>query len=101
MFLIDLFSSPRSQAPLVEVLNIGTGEGTSVLEIVASFEEVSGRRLDYSVGERRAGDIAEIYADATRSLELLGWRADRSITDALRDAWNWEQFLAEQGQRSG
>ena len=76
-----------------ETVNIGRGEGTSVLEIIHTFEEISGRTLIWKFGPRRAGDIPEIYADVSKSHQLLNWQATRTVEDAVRDAWNWELRL--------
>ena len=77
----------------LDVFNIGTGKGTSVLEMVRSFMDVSGLNLPYKLGERRPGDITEIFANVEKSKGELGWSAQRTVEDALRDAWNWEQQL--------
>ncbi|MCK6694967.1 MAG: UDP-glucose 4-epimerase GalE [Thermoanaerobaculia bacterium] len=76
-----------------DVFNIGTGLGHSVLELVRTFENLSGRRLNYRIGPRRAGDITAVYADATKAWEQLGWSAKRSLREALEDAWRWQQQL--------
>lgn len=76
-------------------MNIGTGTGTTVLEVIHVFEKVSNEKLNYQIGPRRAGDVVEIYANATKSKEMLDWKAKRSIEDAVRDAWNWELALNE------
>lgn len=76
-----------------EVLNIGRGEGASVLEIIHIFEEISGQNLNWSFGPRRSGDIAEIFADVAKAKQVLGWQAKRTVKDAVIDAWNWEQRL--------
>lgn len=80
-------------APLCEVFNIGTGRGNSVLEVVRTFEEVSGAKVPYVIGPRRPGDVAQVFADTTRSHTVLAWRATLSLADALRDAWNWQVSL--------
>lgn len=74
-----------------EVVNVGTGQGSSVLEIIHTFEKVSNRQLNWKFGERRIGDVEQIYADVTKAKKLLNWSAQRSMEDAVRDAWNWEQ----------
>lgn len=79
---------------LLEAVNIGTGEGTSVLEIVKAFERITGQALPHVIGPRRAGDVIEIYANAAKGKELLGWNARLTIEDAIRDAWAWENYLA-------
>lgn len=76
-----------------DFINIGTGTGTSVLEIVNTFEKVSGQKLNYKIGPRRAGDVEQIYASVDKSVEVLKWKTELSVEDALRDAWNWQQGL--------
>ena len=88
---IEWLSSKKTG--LVENVNIGTGTGTSVLEIIQSFEEISGIKLNWKYGERREGDVIEIYADARKSLALLNWKAIRTVNDAIEDSWNWELKL--------
>ena len=82
----------QGSVPL-DVFNIGTGKGTSVLEMVETFNAVSGRELPYKLGDRRPGDITEIFANVEKSEAELGWKAQRTVEEALRDAWNWEQQL--------
>ena len=77
-----------------EAVNLGTGHGTSVLEIVHAFEKASGRRVPYRIAGRRPGDIATCYADCTRAKELFGWSASRTIDDMCRDAWNFAKHHA-------
>ncbi|MFT5778990.1 MAG: UDP-glucose 4-epimerase [Crocinitomicaceae bacterium] len=79
--------------PGFEIMNVGTGKGTSVLEIIHTFEKVSGTQLNWAFGDRRAGDVEQIYADTSKAKELMGWQATKSMEDAVRDAWNWEQKL--------
>lgn len=86
-----------SHPPEVEFINIGTGKGTSVLEMIETFESVSGEKLAWKFGPRRAGDVVEIYANALKSKKQLKWEAQLSIRDAVRDAWNWEQQLKKNG----
>lgn len=76
-----------------EVVNVGTGMGSSVLEIIHTFEEVSGLKINWKFGERRAGDVPEIYADTKKAFDLLGWKPEKSLTDAVTDAWNWEKNI--------
>jgi UDP-glucose 4-epimerase len=80
---------------LLENINIGTGKGTSVKEIIQTFKEETGVALNWQFGPRRAGDVVEIYANATKAEKLLGWKSELSIADAVRDAWNWEQYLSK------
>ena len=87
------FLNARAEG-LLEVVNIGTGQGTSVFEIVSAFEAYTGQALPHVVGPRRAGDVIEIYANANKAAEMLGWKARLGIEDAIRDAWAWENYLA-------
>ena len=73
-----------------KVYNVGTGRGTSVLELVKAFETASGREIPYQITPRRPGDIAACYADPGLAEAELGWRAELTIEDACRDAWNWQ-----------
>jgi len=72
-----------------EAVNLGTGNGTSVLEIVKAFEKASGRPVPYKICPRRAGDIATCFADTEKASKLLGWKATRNIDDMCRDGWNF------------
>ena len=71
-------------------INLGTGTGTSVLELVTAFSEVSGQKIPYQFADRRAGDIASCYASANKAKTLLGWEATLSITDMCQDTWRWQ-----------
>ncbi|MEQ8423670.1 MAG: UDP-glucose 4-epimerase GalE [Cyclobacteriaceae bacterium] len=75
--------------------NVGTGVGVSVLQLVKEFIEVTGMKLKYEIGPRRAGDVVKTYADATKAQKELGWSARYSTKDALRDAWEWEKRLRQ------
>jgi UDP-glucose 4-epimerase len=79
-----------------EVLNLGTGRGISVLEIVRTFEESTGQRVNYRIYPRRPGDIAQVYADSTLANRELEWGADTHLGDTLRSAWNWEKYIRQQ-----
>ena len=74
----------------VEVFNLGTGVGYSVLDMVNTFSRVNGVDVPYRIVERRPGDIAECYADPTKAREVLGWHAELSLEDMVRDSWNWQ-----------
>lgn len=84
----------QDRPAFAEVFNVGTGRGVSVLEAIRAFEEASGKPLNYRVGARRPGDIEKIWADTTRCRQVLGFEATRTIEQAMRDAWNWQQRLA-------
>jgi len=76
--------------PGLLVCNLGTGRGYSVLEVVKAFEAASGRPVPYQVVSRRAGDIAECYADPAYAGKVLGWKAELGLDEMCRDAWNWQ-----------
>ena len=73
-------------------INLGTGKGTSVLELITAFSKVSGQDIPYQFAARRAGDIASCYASADKAKELLGWEAKLSITEICQDTWNWQSM---------
>jgi len=75
----------------VEAINLGTGRGYSVLEVVTAFENASGVRIPYRIAARRPGDVAACYADPTKASELLGWRAEKGIDEMCADAWRWQK----------
>ena len=76
-----------------EVYNIGTGKGTSVLEVVSTFETVTGVKLNYSFVDRRKGDIVSAYASTNKAKEVLGWQPELTLKDALLSAWKWEKKI--------
>ena len=75
-------------------VNLGTGCGYSVLDMVRAFEKASGRPVPYAIVDRRPGDVAACYADPALAENLLGWKAKRGIEEMCRDGWNWQQNLA-------
>lgn len=76
-----------------EVFNIGTGKGSSVLGIISAFENVTGQKLNYNIGPRRAGDIVQIFGDVQKSNNELGWKANLDINEMMRSAWEWEKYI--------
>jgi UDP-glucose 4-epimerase len=74
-----------------EVFNLGTGKGYSVLEVIKAFEEVSKKKLNYEIVERRDGDVPKLYADAKLAEEKLEWKANKSLEEMIASAWQWEQ----------
>lgn len=76
-----------------ETFNVGTGKGSTVLEVIQSFEKVSGKELNYKYAPRREGDVIQAYADTTKANNDLGWKAERNLDDAMLSAWKWEQKL--------
>ena len=77
----------------VEVFNLGTGRGLSVLELISLFEKATGVKVPYEIVSRREGDIEQVWADPKKANEVLGWRADTPIEDVLLSAWNWEKRI--------
>jgi UDP-glucose 4-epimerase len=80
-----------SNKPGLNIWNLGTGKGYSVLEVVKAFEKASGQKIPYQITPRRAGDIAECYADPKKALNELGWSAKHGIEEMCADSWNWQQ----------
>ncbi len=76
-----------------EIFNVGTGTGSSVLEVIASFEKAAGKKLNYKIVDRRAGDIISAYADTTRANSVLGWKAESTLDQAMKSAWDWEKKI--------
>jgi len=76
-----------------EVFNLGTGKGNSVLEAIKAFEKVSDKKLPYKFVDRREGDIISAYADTTKANDILKWKAEFNIENALESAWKWQQTL--------
>jgi UDP-glucose 4-epimerase len=76
-----------------QVVNVGTGTGSSVLEVIQAFERVSGQKLAYTVGPRREGDVVSTYASVDKAQAMLNWQAEKTLDDALLDAWHWQQSL--------
>jgi len=78
--------------PGVEIYNLGTGQGYSVLEIVKAFEKVSGVKIPYEIVERRSGDVPESFADPSRANKDLGWKAELGLEDMCADVWRWQSM---------
>jgi UDP-glucose 4-epimerase len=79
------------QKPGVVAYNLGTGNGYSVLDMVAAFEKASGKKIPYKIVPRRPGDVAQCYADPATALKELGWKAELGIDEMTRDGWNWQK----------
>jgi UDP-glucose 4-epimerase len=80
--------------PGILTVNLGTGQGYSVLDIVHAFEQASGRPVPYRIVARRPGDVAQCYADVSLAESLLGWRAERGLEAMCRDSWRWQEWAA-------
>jgi UDP-glucose 4-epimerase len=90
---VEALNQLDSSTKRVQVFNIGTGKGTSVLEMVKYFEKNTGKTLNYQVGERREGDIPAIFANTDKAEKELGWKSRLTVEDAVIDAWKFEQFI--------
>src|SRR5690606_36995550 len=86
----------RKNSDKVEVFNVGTGTGSTVLEVIHSFEKVSGKKLPYKIVGRRAGDVIEAYASTDKANNVLGWKPQLTLDDAMASAWKWERKIRGQ-----
>lgn len=87
----------NKQDEAVEVFNIGTGKGVSVLELINSFEKATGVKLNYQIVGRRSGDVEQVWGNVDKANNVLGWKAETSLEDTLLSAWNWQKKLRENG----
>lgn len=78
-----------------DVFNIGTGNGTTVLQIIHAFERATGVKLNYEIGPRRGGDVEQVWGDVTKSTNKLGWKAKLGIDDMMSSAWEWEKYISQ------
>ncbi|HEY7823502.1 MAG TPA: GDP-mannose 4,6-dehydratase, partial [Acidimicrobiia bacterium] len=83
----------RADQPGIHTYNLGTGRGHSVLEVLKTYEEESGKPVPYEIVDRRAGDVAETWADPSKAAEELGWRTTRDLRDMCADSWNWQRNI--------
>jgi UDP-glucose 4-epimerase len=81
----------------IEIFNLGTGNGLSVMELITAFERATGVKVPYKIAPRRAGDIEQVWANPAYANEVLGWKATTSIDDTMRSAWAWQCKLRERG----
>ena len=79
----------------VETFNLGTGTGSSVLEVITAFEKISNKKLPYKIVDRREGDVISAYANTDKANEILGWKAKSTLEDSLASAWKWQQKIAK------
>ncbi len=87
---IDVLESFLFNAGGCKAYNLGTGIGYSVMEVIAAFEQASGQRIHYKISPRRAGDLAECYANPDLAYQELGWKAEKNLLDMVADTWNWQ-----------
>lgn len=76
-----------------DVFNIGTGKGSSVLEVIETFEKITGKKVPYTIGDRRSGDVVQSYAAVDKANKTLAWKSELTLADALRDSWAWQQQI--------
>ena len=86
----------KSQETNFEIMNLGTGNGFSVLEVIKTFEEVTQQKLNYEITQRRSGDVPKLYADAKLAEEKLNWKAERTLNEMIKSSWIWEQKVRKQ-----
>ena len=88
------YLNSKTEKQSTEVFNLGTGNGVTVLEAIQSFEKMSGQKLNYKLGERRAGDVISIYANNNKAISKLNWQIKRDLDAMMQTAWVWEKFIA-------
>ncbi len=93
---VERILDEKSKADPMETFNIGTGRGVSVLELINTFEEVTGVKVPHKIVERREGDIEQVWAEPQHANEVLGWKAQETLGDTLKSAWAWQQRLMKQ-----
>lgn len=85
----------KKNAEKLEIFNLGTGKGSTVLEVIHAFEKASGQKLPYKIVDRREGDITEAYANTDKANTVLGWKTELTLEDAIASAWKWEQKIRQ------
>jgi UDP-glucose 4-epimerase len=83
----------KKQEKAFEIFNLGTGSGFSVLEVISSFQTVSGIQLKHEITTRRPGDVPQLFASTALAKEKLGWSAEKSLNEMISSSWKWEQNL--------
>jgi len=91
---LELLSTQKTDN-FYDVFNIGTGNANSVLEIINTFEKVTSKKVNYSIGPRRDGDVEKVYADVKKANTILKWTSEKNLEDCLRDSWNWQEKLSK------
>ena len=81
----------------VEIFNLGTGNGVSVLELINTFEQATGVKVPYKIVGRREGDIEKVWANPEKANKVLGWKAEVPLAETMKSAWNWQLRLRERG----
>jgi len=86
-----------TEEKVIDIYNLGTGKGSSVLEVVHAFEKANDVKVPYEIKDRRAGDITIAYANADKAEKELGWKSETSLEEALRTVWQWQKYLETRG----
>ena len=89
---LNYLMTPSPPAETLLTLNLGTGKGYSVLEVIRAFEQACGREIPYLIAPRRAGDLPQYWADPRLAEKLLAWKAQRTLAQMCTDAWRWQQL---------
>jgi len=89
------YASKQNENSFYDVFNIGTGKGSSVLEVILAFEKANNIKVKYEIKPRREGDITAVYADTSKSEKNLNWKANKSLEEALKDAWTWQKNITK------
>lgn len=87
--------SRQTESDFYDVINVGTGQGNTVLELIETFEKTNGVKLNYRIGPRRPGDVEKIWAQSDKANSLLRWKTEKTLEDSLRDAWRWQVKLMD------
>ncbi len=83
----------QDKAPFYDYFNIGSGQGSSVMQVIQAFESATGKKVNYEIRDKRPGDITSVYASTEKSNKILDWKAKRSLEESLRDAWAWQEAI--------
>jgi len=94
---LDYLLISKNEKPY-EVFNLGIGEGVTVLEAIHAFESVTGIKINYRIGPKRAGDVPAIYADHSLITTRIGWKPEHSIYEIMKTAWSWEQVRSKKSK---
>ena len=83
----------QDKAPFYDYFNIGSGQGSSVMQVIQAFESATGKKVNYEIRDKRPGDITSVYASTEKSNKILDWKAKRSLEESLKDAWAWQEAI--------
>jgi UDP-glucose 4-epimerase len=83
----------KKTAPKYDVINLGTGKGSTVLEMIASFQKATGQKLNFTIGPKRPGDIEAVYSDTKKAKKVLRWKPELGLKEMMESAWKWQQNI--------